>query len=248
MLAPAERVSIAHVASTRDRLFVSLMDNVRGRVVFAERGEHGWSLTPVALPENGNVDISHINQFGSSVSFSFTDFLTPSSIIWSDDDGDTLTTVKAQPARFDASALVSEQFEARSKDGTLVPYFVVRRRDQQEPVPALLYGYGGFEVPLLPGYAGLRGRLWLEKGYAYVQANIRGGGEFGPRWHQAALRDKRQNAFDDFAAVAEDLVRRGISTPSMLGIQGGSNGGLLTGVSLVQRPAFRCGHHRSAVA
>lgn len=98
-------------------------------------------------------------------------------------------------------------------------------------MPALLYGYGGFEVPLLPGYAGVRGKLWLEKGYAYVQANIRGGGEFGPRWHQAALKDKRQNAFDDFAAVAEDLVRRGISTPAMLGIQGGSNGGLLTGVS-----------------
>ncbi|MGF6174376.1 prolyl oligopeptidase family serine peptidase [Ensifer sp. 4252] len=236
VLPPTDRVSIAHVASTRDRLFVSLMDNVRGRVVFAERGERGWSLAPVALPENGNVGISHINQFGSSVSFSFTDFLTPSSIIWSDDDGETLATVKAQPARFDASDLISEQFEARSRDGTLVPYFVVRRRDQQKPVPALLYGYGGFEVPLLPAYAGVRGKLWLEKGYAYVQANIRGGGEFGPRWHQAALRDKRQNAFDDFAAVAEDLVRRGISTPEMLGIQGGSNGGLLTGVSLTQRP------------
>ncbi|MGH6808678.1 MAG: prolyl oligopeptidase family serine peptidase, partial [Ensifer adhaerens] len=236
VLPPAERVSIAHVANTRDRLFISLMDNVRGRVVFAERGERGWSLTPVALPENGNVDISHVNQFGSSVSFSFTDFLTPGSIIWSDDDGETLATVKAQPARFDAAELISEQFEARSRDGTLIPYFVVRRRDQQKPVPALLYGYGGFEVPLLPAYAGVRGKLWLENGYAYVQANIRGGGEFGPRWHQAALRDKRQNAFDDFAAVAEDLVRRGISTPAMLGIQGGSNGGLLTGVSLTQRP------------
>lgn len=236
VLPPADRVSVAYLASTRDRLFISLMDNVRGRVVHAERDETGWSLTPVALPENGNVGISHINQFGSSVSFSFTDFLTPSSIIWSDDDGETLATVKAQPARFDASDLVSEQFEARSKDGTLIPYFVVRRRGQQQPVPTLLYGYGGFEVPLLPGYAGVRGKLWLEKGHAYVQANIRGGGEFGPRWHQAALKDKRQNAFDDFAAVAEDLVLRGISTPAMLGIQGGSNGGLLTGVSLTQRP------------
>lgn len=236
VLPPAERVSIAHVANTRDRLFISLMDNVRGRVVHAERGDAGWSLTPVTLPENGNVGISHINQFGSSVSFSFTDFLTPSSIIWSDDNGETLATVKAQPARFDSSELVSQQFEARSKDGTLIPYFVVRRRDQKQPVPTLLYGYGGFEVPLLPGYGGVRGKLWLERGYAYVQANIRGGGEFGPRWHQAALKDKRQNAFDDFAAVAEDLVRRGISTAAMLGIQGGSNGGLLTGVSLTQRP------------
>ncbi|MBZ9867191.1 prolyl oligopeptidase family serine peptidase [Mesorhizobium sp. CA15] len=118
----------------------------------------------------------------------------------------------------------------------MIPYFVVRRRDQKGPVPTLLYGYGGFEVPLLPGYAGIRGKLWLDKGNAYVQANIRGGGEFGPAWHQAALKGKRQNAFDDFAAVAEDVVRRGITTAAQLGIQGGSNGGLLTGTSLTQRP------------
>ncbi|RUV70221.1 MAG: S9 family peptidase [Mesorhizobium sp.] len=236
VLEPADRVSIAGIARTQDRLFISLMDNVRGKVVACQRGDSGWSLQPVALPENGSVGISHAERFGSSVSFSFTDFLTPSSIIWSDDNAATLATVKSQPARFDASSLVSEQFEARSKDGTMIPYFVVRRRDQNGPVPTLLYGYGGFEVPLLPGYAGARGRLWLEKGNAYVQANIRGGGEFGPNWHQAALKANRQNAFDDFAAVAQDLVKRGIATPAMLGIQGGSNGGLLTGVSLTQHP------------
>lgn len=236
VLEPADRVSIAGIARTRDRLFINLMDNVRGKVVACQRGDSGWSLQPVALPENGSVGISHAERFGSSVSFSFTDFLTPSSIIWSDDNAATLATVKSQPARFDASSLVSEQFEARSKDGTKIPYFVVRRRDQNGPVPTLLYGYGGFEVPLLPGYAGVRGRLWLEKGNAYVQANIRGGGEFGPNWHKAALKANRQNAFDDFAAVAQDLVKRGIATPATLGIQGGSNGGLLTGVSLTQHP------------
>ncbi|MER8432678.1 prolyl oligopeptidase family serine peptidase [Mesorhizobium caraganae] len=236
MLAPAHRVSIAGIARTQDRLFINLMDNVRGKVIVAERSREGWSLKPVALPENGNVGIAHAEHFGSSVSFSFTDFLTPSSIIWSDDDGETLTTVKSQPARFDASPLISEQFEARSKDGTMIPYFVVRRRDQKGPVPTLLYGYGGFEVPLLPGYAGVRGRLWLEKGNAYVQACIRGGGEFGPAWHQAALKGNRQTAFDDFAAVAKDVVKRGIATAGSLGIQGGSNGGLLTGVSLTQHP------------
>ncbi len=236
MLAPAHRVSIAGIARTQDRLFINLMDNVRGKVIVAERNGEGWSLKPVALPENGNVGIAHAEHFGSSVSFSFTDFLTPSSIIWSDDDGETLATVKAQPARFDAAPLISEQFEARSKDGTMIPYFVVRRRDQKGPVPTLLYGYGGFEVPLLPGYAGVRGRLWLEKGNAYVQACIRGGGEFGPAWHQAALKGNRQTAFDDFAAVAEDVVGRGIATAGSLGIQGGSNGGLLTGVSLTQHP------------
>ncbi|PBB79005.1 peptidase S9 [Mesorhizobium sp. WSM3879] len=236
LLKPEHRVSIAGLARTQDRLFINLMDNVRGKVVVCDRTGNGWSVKPVDLPDNGNVGISHAEHFGSSVSFSFTDFLTPSSIIWSDDNGDTLQTVKSQPPRFDASPYVSEQFEARSKDGTMIPYFVVRRRDQTGPVPALLYGYGGFEVPLLPGYAGIRGRLWLDKGNAYVQANIRGGGEFGPAWHQAALKGKRQKAFDDFAAVAEDVVRRGITTAAQLGIQGGSNGGLLTGVSLTQRP------------
>ncbi|MCP9231311.1 prolyl oligopeptidase family protein [Mesorhizobium sp. LMG 17147] len=236
VLEPAHRVSIAGIARTQDRLFINLMDNVRGKVVAGKRSDSGWEFKPVALPENGNVGISHAEHFGSSVSFSFTDFLTPSSIIWSDDNAAGLATVKSQPARFDASSLVSEQFEARSKDGTMIPYFVVRRRDLHGPVPTLLYGYGGFEVPLLPGYAGVRGRLWLEKGNAYVQANIRGGGEFGPNWHQAALKANRQNAFDDFAAVAQDLVKRGIATPATLGIQGGSNGGLLTGVSLTQHP------------
>ncbi|MER8968108.1 prolyl oligopeptidase family protein [Mesorhizobium sp. M0902] len=236
VLEPAHRVSIAGIARTQDRLFINLMDNVRGKVVAGKRSDSGWEFKPVALPENGNVGISHAEHFGSSVSFSFTDFLTPSSIIWSDDNAAGLATVKSQPARFDASSLLSEQFEARSKDGTMIPYFVVRRRDLHGPVPTLLYGYGGFEVPLLPGYAGVRGRLWLEKGNAYVQANIRGGGEFGPNWHQAALKANRQNAFDDFAAVAQDLVKRGIATPATLGIQGGSNGGLLTGVSLTQHP------------
>ncbi|TGV22470.1 prolyl oligopeptidase family serine peptidase [Mesorhizobium sp. M4B.F.Ca.ET.143.01.1.1] len=236
VLAPAHRVSIAGLARTEQRLFINLMDNVRGKVVACDRTGEGWSLKPVGLPENGNVGISHAEHFGASVSFSFTDFLTPSSIIWSDDDGETLQTVKAQPARFDASPFISEQFEARSSDGTMIPYFVVRRRDQGGPVPTLLYGYGGFEVPLLPGYAGVRGRLWLEKGNAYVQANIRGGGEFGPAWHQAALKGNRQKAFDDFAAVAADLVRRGLTTAAQLGIQGGSNGGLLTGTSVIQRP------------
>ena len=144
--------------------------------------------------------------------------------------------MKSQPARFDASGLISEQFEARSKDGTMVPYFVVRPKEQKSPAPALLYAYGGFQMPLLPGYGGIRGKVWLEPGNVYIQANIRGGGEFGPDWHIAALKEKRQNAFDDFAAVAEDAIARGITTAGQLGIEGGSNGGLLVGVSLTQRP------------
>jgi prolyl oligopeptidase len=142
------------------------------------------------------------------------------------------------PARFDASRTVVEQLEAVSADGTAVPYFVVRPREMtlDGSNPALLYGYGGFEVSMTPAYAATVGRLWVEPGGVYVVANIRGGGEFGPEWHQAALKGNRQRAYDDFIAVAEDLIARKITSPRRLGIMGGSNGGLLMGVMLTQRP------------
>jgi prolyl oligopeptidase len=236
VLAPAERVAVAGTALTRDRFFAMLLDSVRSRVIAYHREGREWRPQPVELPQNGNAFINHAETYGSSVSFNFTDFLTPPSVIWSDDDGATLKTVKSLPARFDAAKLVSEQFEAQSDDGTAVPYFVVRTGGQDGPAPALLHGYGGFRFPMLPSYSALRGKLWLEEGNVFVLAAIRGGGEFGPQWHQAALKENRQRGFDDFAAVARDLVARGITTPSQLGIQGGSNGGLLTGVSLTQRP------------
>ncbi|MGB3500970.1 MAG: prolyl oligopeptidase family serine peptidase [Mesorhizobium sp.] len=236
ILKPRDRVSIAGLATTETRVFVQMMDNVRGKVIAASHDGKGWLVAPVALPDNGNVGIVGANSYGTSVCFSFTDFLTPPSLIWSDDEGATLETIKAQPARFDASGLVTEQFEAKSKDGTMIPYFVVRPKNQSRPLPTLLYAYGGFQVPLLPGYAGVRGKLWLERGNVFVQASIRGGGEFGPNWHIAALKGNRQTAFDDFAAVAEDLAKRRITTPSLLAINGGSNGGLLTGTAVTQRP------------
>jgi prolyl oligopeptidase len=142
------------------------------------------------------------------------------------------------PARFDASKAVVEQFDAISKDGTAVPYFVVRPRDLafDGSAPTLLYGYGGFQVSMNPAYSGALGKMWIEPGGVYVVANIRGGGEFGPNWHQAALKEDRQRAYDDFFAVAEDLIRRKITAPRRLGIMGGSNGGLLMGVMLTKRP------------
>ena len=141
-------------------------------------------------------------------------------------------------ARFDATDLTVEQFEAASTDGTAVPYFVIRPTALKfdGSAPTLLYGYGGFQVSMTPSYPGALGRLWLEKRGVYVVANIRGGGEFGPEWHQAALKAERQRAFDDFIAVAEDLIRRRITSPRRLGIMGGSNGGLLMGAMLTQRP------------
>ncbi|MGE3308303.1 MAG: prolyl oligopeptidase family serine peptidase, partial [Rhizobiaceae bacterium] len=236
LLEPAKRVSVSCLSTTVDRLFVSLVDNVRGRVLQFDWTDKGWISHKLDLPDNGDISISHTDYESSSVSFSFQDFLTPPSLIWSDDDGETLQTVKSLSERFDASPFTTEQFLATSADGTLVPYFVVRPAKQAGPVPTLMYGYGGFEVSLTPWYSGSRGKLWLEQGNAFVVANIRGGGEFGPEWHQAAVGANRQRAYDDFAAVAQDLVKRKITTAAQLGIQGGSNGGLLTGVMLTQRP------------
>jgi prolyl oligopeptidase len=236
LLEPSPRVSISGVSSTARTLFVTLVDNVRGKVLAFSLDDGVWTSRNVALPENGDVTISHTDYDGTSISFSFQDFLTPPSLIWSDTDGSRLETLKSLTPRFDASRFVAEQFEATSRDGTKVPYFVVRPKDQNAPAPTLLYGYGGFEVSMTPWYSGGRGKLWLDKGNVFVLANIRGGGEFGPEWHQAALKGKRQNAYDDFAAVAEDLIARKITTASQLGVQGGSNGGLLAGVMLTQRP------------
>jgi prolyl oligopeptidase len=129
-----------------------------------------------------------------------------------------------------------EQFEATSKDGTKIPYFVVRQKDAKGPRPTVLYGYGGFEISMTPSYSANFGKLWLTKGGTYVLANIRGGGEFGPSWHDQALLTNRQKAFDDFEAVAEDLEKRGLTTPKQLGIMGGSNGGLLVSTVMTQRP------------
>jgi prolyl oligopeptidase len=236
VLEPSDRMSVSGVSPTADKLFVSLVDNVRGKVLSYDYNQKGWSARKIALPDNGDIAISHTDYEGSSVSFSFQDFLTPPSLIWSDDDGITVKTVKALKERFDASPFRAEQFEATSKDGTKVPYFVVRAKDQSEPRPTLLYGYGGFEVSMTPWYSGMRGRLWLEQGNVFVVANIRGGGEFGPEWHQAAIGENRQRAFDDFAAIGEDLIARKMTTTAQLSAMGGSNGGLLAGVMLTQRP------------
>ena len=154
------------------------------------------------------------------------------------DTGRKPEKLKSMPEFFDAAGLIAEQYFTTSDDGTTVPYFLIRREDLafDGTTPTLLYGYGGFEIPMLPSYAGGRGAAWLEKGGAFAVANIRGGGEYGPRWHQAALKENRHRAYQDFAAVARDLTNRGIASAERLGIQGGSNGGLLTGNMLTQYP------------
>jgi prolyl oligopeptidase len=235
IFAPGPRQSIESVGIGRDKLYTVITDNVIGSVhVFTANGK-GWSDKVLALPGQGAADIVSTNDYGPQALFSFQNYLTPPTHYF--DGGDNRPhAIKSLPARFDATGLVSEQFEAVSKDGTKIPYFVTRPRNLKGPAPTVLYGYGGFEVSLTPGYSANMGRLWLSQGGIYVVANIRGGGEFGPAWHDAALKDKRQHAYDDFEAVAADLAQRGLTTPKQLGILGGSNGGLLVSTVMVQRP------------
>ena len=235
---PGPRESVEDVAATRTRLLATIYRDVQGGAVAFRFVAGTWVSSRLPLPEHASVHIIAASDRSDEAFVDVAGFLTPNTLWRVAPDSGAATALKSLPARFDASHCTVEQFEASSPDGTAVPYFVVRpttlRRDGT--APTLLYGYGGFQVSMTPSYAGALGRLWLEPGGVYVVANIRGGGEFGPNWHRAALKGKRQRAFDDFIAVAEDLIRRGITSPRRLGIMGGSNGGLLMGAMLTQRP------------
>jgi prolyl oligopeptidase len=234
---PGPRQSVEGVAATRSAVLASIYDNVRGRAVAFTRGPVGWTARPLALPDNLSVDLASATEESDRAFVTVTGFLDPTTLWEVDVTGMAPPRpVKALPPRFDASGHVVEQFEAESADGTRVPYFVVRPRDAAGDVPTIMTAYGGFEVSLTPYYSGITGKLWLERGGAFVVANIRGGGEFGPAWHDAGRKTERQRIYDDFAAVARDLFARGLTRPERLGIYGGSNGGLLMGVQLNQHP------------
>jgi len=235
ILDPGARASIESVSVGRDKMYVAVTKNVIGAIHVFTPTPKGWTSKVLPLPGNGTPEISGVDIYGTEALFGFENYLIPPTL-YSDAGNDKPKPIKSLPARFDAKGMVTEQFEATSKDGTKVPYFVTRPRALKGPAPTILYGYGGFEVSLTPGYSANFGRLWVGKGGIHVVANIRGGGEFGPAWHSAALKENRQKAFDDFAAVAEDLARRKLTTPKQLGIMGGSNGGLLVSTVMVQRP------------
>jgi prolyl oligopeptidase len=238
ILRPTARESIEGASATRDLLIVSLTDNVTG-VVYAYRpGPKGWTRTKLDLPANSTIGVTSTAEGSDRLIASVTNFLNPTTLWLVDAAGGKPEQLKQAPAKFDATGMVAEQFEATSKDGTKIPYFVVHRKDIKldGSNPTLLYAYGGFEVSMNPGYSATIGKLWLERGGVYVLANIRGGGEFGPAWHQAGLKENRQRVYDDFFAVSESLIEKKITTPRRLGIMGGSNGGLLMGVALTQRP------------
>ncbi len=238
LFVPTERSSLDAMTSTRKSLVLSVLDNVHHRGVHVTRKGKGWRQTPLeGLPTLGTLAFSAVDHRRSDDLFiTATSYLEPTRLLHGDKRG--VDVLKSLPAFFDAKGLTVSQHEATSADGTRIPYFEVKRADlpADGSHPTLLYGYGGFEVALTPSYSATLGATWMERGGVYVVANLRGGGEFGPSWHQAALREKRPRAYEDFEAVAEDLIRRGITSPKHLGIMGGSNGGLLVGNALVRRP------------
>ncbi|HKU55218.1 MAG TPA: prolyl oligopeptidase family serine peptidase [Rhizomicrobium sp.] len=235
LYAPGQRQSVESVVTGKHAVYAVITDNVIGAVHVITADGKDWRDKVLNLPGQGSADIVSANDFGPEALFSFQNYLTPTTLYF-DGGNDAPQPIKSLPARFDASHLITEQFEVASKDGTKIPYFVTRPKSLKGPAPTVLYGYGGFEVSLTPGYSANFGRLWLTHGGIYVVANIQGGGEFGPAWHDAALKTKRQHAYDDFEAVAADLARRGLTTPKQLGIMGGSNGGLLVSTVMVQKP------------
>lgn len=236
--APAQRESLEEVGATRDRLLLATLDNVRGRVLALTPTKTGWTTRKLDLPDNLAINLGSADQQSDRAFINAAGFTTPNTLYLADAASDSLSEIKSLPAKFDASGIVVEQHEAVSSDGTKIPYFLVHRKDIKPDgsTPTVLNAYGGFQVSETPFYSGFYGKLWLERGGAFALANIRGGGEFGPAWHEAALKTKRQIAYDDFAAVAKDLIATKITSPRRLGIIGGSNGGLLMGVEFVQHP------------
>ena len=250
LFTPTATRSLQGFQLTQSRLLLSVLDNVAGRVEEVWRSADGaWQRREVATPFPGTVGIEALHDpllkedpLGEAWLLSYTDFLTPDTLslayTGSQTGSDRFERLKARPSEFDATGMRTEQRFATSKDGTRIPYFVVWPKGAQADGrnPTLLYGYGGFEVSLQPWYSGVFGNAWTARGGVLVVANIRGGGEFGPAWHQAATQANKQRSYDDFAAVAEDLIRQRITSPAHLGMEGGSNGGLLVGAVMLQRP------------
>ena len=236
---PTERSSLAGATWTKNHVVLNVLEDVKNTLTMLTPQGGEWKRSAfVGAPEIGTVGVRAVDSDESdAVWMTVSGYTTPTTLALAE-IGKQPEVLKTMPVFFDASNQVVEQHFATSKDGTRVPYFIVHRKDMKldGENPTLLYGYGGFEISLTPGYSGAIGKGWLEKGGVYVVANIRGGGEYGPRWHQAALKQNRHKAYEDFAAVAQDLVARGITRPARLGIQGGSNGGLLTGNMLTQYP------------
>jgi prolyl oligopeptidase len=240
---PDEHQAVEQVSASRSRLWVKYLEDVSGRLAALTRAPDGtWSSAPVALPDKSTI---HLNATASTSDLAFATvegMLTPPTLFRAE-PGAPPAVVQSLPAQFDASNMVVEQHFATSKDGTKIPYFLVRRKDVTGPVPVLMHAYGGFELAQTPTYmvtepyrSGPLALFWVQEGNVYVLANIRGGGEYGPRWHHATMREKHQNAFDDVFGVAQDLIDRGVTRKGRIAISGRSNGGLMAAASITERP------------
>ncbi|HVU30881.1 MAG TPA: prolyl oligopeptidase family serine peptidase [Sphingomicrobium sp.] len=240
---PNEHQAVEEVSASQSKLWVKYLEDVSGRLTALTRAPDGtWSGAPVALPDKSTI---HLNATAHSSDMAFATvegMLTPPTL-YALPPGGAPNPIQALPPQFDASNMVVEQNFATSPDGTKIPYFLVHRRDIAGPVPVLMHAYGGFELAQTPSYlvhepyrSGPLALFWVEEGNAYVLANIRGGGEYGPRWHNAVLRENRQKAYDDLYAIAEDLVARGTTQKGRLAVSGRSNGGLMASVAITQRP------------
>ena len=245
LFSPTPTRSLRGWSTTHSTVLLSVLEDVTGKLEEQRLQDGRWTRREVPTPSPGTLSVAPLHDpllthdpLQEAYLLSYTDFLTPDSLSLGRSGSDTREPLKARPAFFDAAGMRVEQLFATSKDGTRVPYFVVwpkgARADGENPT--LLYGYGGFRVSQVPWYSAGFGTAWYARGGVLVVANIRGGGEYGPAWHQAALRENKQKSYDDFAAVAEDLIARRITSPHRLGIQGGSNGGLLVGAVMLQRP------------
>lgn len=238
VFSPDENSSMNGAGATKSKVLLSISRDVTSAAYAFDWDGKNWTSEKLDFPSNGTINIGATNDKEDVAFISSESFLTPDTLWTYNTATGKKAAAKSLPAWFDADSMISEQLFATSPDGTKVPYFVVRNKDTKMDGtnPTLLYGYGGFEVSLNPSYSATRGKLWLERGGVYVLANIRGGGEYGPKWHQAGLKTERQRIYDDFISVAEDLVEKGVTSPKHLGIEGGSNGGLLMGVMFTQRP------------
>ena len=237
---PGPHATIDEVSAGRDAVYASIYEDVTGSIHAFRPGPAGWRGTRLALPRGGSTAVVATDDWGPQAYFSFESFLAPPSLYAYGGSGSP-ARIKAQPTVFDAQGITVRQYWATSRDGTKVPYFLVRPKHAKGAIPTILYGYGGFQISLTPWYWNDgqlvdAGQTWLTRGGAIAVANIRGGGEFGPAWHQAALKYHRQRAYDDFEAIAADIERRGLATARQLGIVGASNGGLLVSTVMVERP------------
>jgi len=237
VFSPNDRQAVNSVRISKNTVLIQVLDNIIGQVLKMEYRDGEWQASKVDLPGEGVVSLGSVNAEGDNFFLYFDSPVQPDTLYYLSEDGKR-SRIKQSPSFFNAAGVVTRQYEATSKDGTKIPYFVIGREAVMDAGNAvtLQYGYGGFDIPITPVYSGVRGKIWFENNGLYVIANIRGGGEFGPKWHQAALKENRQRAYDDFFAVSEDLIAKGITNPKKLGILGGSNGGLLMGVAMTQRP------------